>query len=363
MPADPQATPSPVETSPELMAARRVSVERIRNYTRAENPAGQNGAITREVGRVASRDPEFALQIAYGLDITIQPNALAVIGEKAGDVGALSNARDIAKSSEFKPSEQSGKLSKVAEAAIGIDPFFAFETAMEIPLAAKRADTLINIAGLAKFKYIQKYRGDSYRFSEIMELRESAKDSNFSLGLFRRMVREADRTIDENKLWDEHRNHRLARVSAGIDLRTTYQALLRSGSSVPGALFGIEGYVKNYIDSGLFGELKDADPSGELIVGAFRNRVERIKDSEEGRDDEKTAWRLSLSGSTLDPVVDATELLKDLNHSKSMTFQNLNPELYRELLAVIRDGASAQMVRFDEDQKELDEAKASPFDF
>lgn len=344
----------PAPASPEIMAARRISIERIHNYKTAENPARQRGAITKEVGRVASIDPEFALEIAYGLDPSMQANALAIVGAKAGDLGALSDAKDIALSSGFSPSEQSDKLSIVAELAVSVDPLFAYETATEIPMANKRADALIRIAGKAKFKYMQPLGGQRYHHSEVMEPREGIEENNFSVDLLRQMVKEADRTINDNSLWGERRNMELADVCAALDLTTTYNALLRGGSSVSGALFVIGRYVKGYIDERLFSELEKADPSGELTISAFKQRIENINDPD--NEDERLARRLSLGG-ILDPVLDASELLRDIEGMAEARFQNPKPQFYRELLNIIRDGAAAKQARFDREEELKEEAE------
>ena len=304
----------PVDISPELRAAREMSRQRIDSYRGSENLAKRHGAMTKEVGRVASKDPEFAFTLAEGFDTPVQVNALAVIGKTTGYIGALSDARDIANSAEFTPGQQSEKLTVVAIAAAEVDPALAFEVAKDIPLPARRADSLIDIADKSKKVFGRR-------------LHSETQNSNFSIDLIRRMVREADRTINDNNLCDEHRNSRLANVSAEHDLLVTYMACLRSGSSIPGALSVISRHVKGYIAAKRLDDLEAAaDPSGELIIETLKHEVEQ------------NGSRPSLYGwdaLRLDPVVDGVELLKH--------FEIKKPEVARELLSVIRDGASAQL--------------------
>lgn len=347
MPPTGQIVPSSAERDSELIAARQVSMQRIESYKQSDNLAKRHGAMTREIGRIAGRDPEFALELAEGFEVPVRANALTVIGKITEDLGVLSEARAIAESEDFTPAQQSDKLSKIAEAAVKVDPIFAFETATAIPLPARRADALIEVAKKSKQVYMRESR--SYNYPPRVEMREESEDTNFSLGLFKQIVRAADRTIDEHSLWDEYRNRQLAEVSGELDLRTTYHAELRQGSSVSFALFVIGRHIKGYIDKDQFIELEAADPDGELTIGAFKARIDSIR--EPGNENDRLTRSLLRGGDPLDPVVDAAKLLRDLKIEKNMRFQHTRPQFYENLLSVIEEGASAEAARFRSEQE------------
>ncbi len=350
-------------TSPEIMAGRRESAERIKGYDAIEATGGRSGAVIREVGRVAERDLEFALELVRDFDPDLKINALTAIARNSGELGPLSDARDHAETEDLGSIEKSRKLASISKAAADIDAVFAFDTARAIPRPASKVDTLLEVAKRSKAM-------DKLNNWSVEKIGSDPKDINFSIGLLREIVREADRVIDASGTFknDPRRNRKLAEISAGFDLGVTYRAAKRREEFIEHtrpvdpdtiALHSVQGHIRGYISEDDFEGLEEADPGGEITIAAFKARV-----SEYGGEGDRLASRLNLDDELLDPVGDAVDLLRNLQHLRNMTFQNPNPKLYRELLAVISDGAIAHLVEFDleEEARKATEQSAPALD-